>query len=90
MPYDYATEKPFIFTDEGQRMFLRIRDKFQQLFEFSGAARLDKAIAGNSGSSWSMLACVDRLEELGEIQRVTSSDKFATQHQVYISARSND
>ncbi|HUX16769.1 MAG TPA: hypothetical protein VMW52_09880 [Phycisphaerae bacterium] len=71
MAYDYEREKPNLFTDEGQRMFLRIRDRAHELILAAGAARMQEIIRGNSGELWEMLACVDRLVELGELREIT-------------------
>lgn len=73
MSYRYETERPEVFTEEGQKMFLAIRDQVKELLAKAGAVRMDKAIAGQSGNSWTMLACVDRLVELKEICEITPS-----------------
>lgn len=74
MSYDYKTIKPTLFTDNGQRMFLKIRDRVHGLLKQAGAVRMTEAIAGNTGSVWDMLACVDRMVELGEIVEITPKD----------------
>ena len=84
--YKYSELKANILTDDGQRMFLAIRDKTQRLLKLSGAARCEEMMSGNSGSSWDMLACVDRMVELGEIREITSGN-VAGQHRVFVSAR---
>lgn len=66
--YDYQTEREKIFTDDGQRRFLRIRDKANELLELAGCFRMDRVLA--SGDTWENMACVDRLVELGEIVEV--------------------
>lgn len=85
--YVYSDLRPRIFTDEGQRMFLAIRDKTKGLLKLAGAARCQEMIAGNSGSTWDMLACVDRMVELGEIReiRITGGDTPA-QFRVFVNA----
>lgn len=82
--YCYETEKPEIFTEDGQKMFLGIRDNVNRLLKQAGAVRMQEAISGQTGSSWSMLACVDRLVELGEIKEITSPNT-AGQHRVFVS-----
>jgi hypothetical protein len=73
--YNYQTQKPHILTDEGQRMFLKIRDHVSALLSKSGAVTMGKAIDGTGGGdSWDMLACVDRLVELGEIREIPQGD----------------
>lgn len=81
MSYEYATERPFVFTEEGQVMFLAIRDKAQHLCELAGAVNVEKLMCV-SGCSWSMLACVDRLIELGEFKYVNDGENVATQWKV--------
>lgn len=83
--YTYENEKSKIFTEIGQEMFLKIRDKVQSLLKQSGAFMLENAISGITGDSWSMLACVDRLVELKEIKEITDKTKVAGQHRVFVS-----
>ena len=69
MAYEYEKERPQLFTDEGQRLFLKIRDWVKSSLEKPGAVQVDKVVANaGGGDSWSMLACLDRLVELGEIE----------------------
>lgn len=83
--YNYQEEKPNLFTEEGQTMFLSIRDRVKELLAAAGAARAQEAMrAAAGGSSWTMLACLDRLVELREIREVTGPD-VAGQHRVFVS-----
>ena len=85
--YDYRTERPKLFTEEGQILFLKIRDRVKYLLKTAGAVRMQEVIAGIcSGDSWQMLACVDRLVELGELREVTH-DVCAGQHRVFVEGR---
>lgn len=68
--YRYADLRETIFTDAGQRMFLQIRDRVHKLLKQSGCVRMQEAIAGSTGDSWLMLACVDRMVELDEIREI--------------------
>lgn len=87
MPYNYEEQKSAIFTEDGQRMFLKIRDHAQDLLKKAGAARMQELMSGaGSGDSWDMLACVDRLVELGELREVPQG-RVAGQHRVFVSAR---
>jgi hypothetical protein len=85
--YSYEIEKPNVFTERGQRLFLGIRDQVHRLLDLSGAVRMQEAMALPPGigaaSSWEMLACVDRLVELGEIREVTSGN-VAGQDRVFV------
>ena len=68
--YDYSEERENIFTDEGQQVFLAIRDKANELIEVAGCFMMGKVLVAG-GSSWLMMACVDRMVELGEIREIT-------------------
>jgi hypothetical protein len=67
MSYSYLTEKPALFTEEGSVMFTRIRDKALSLLSTAGAFQMGKVMVGG-GDLWTMLACVDRMVELGELR----------------------
>lgn len=86
MAYDYATERPRIFTEDGQSMFLKIRDATKYLLESAGAARFQEITRKVTGDSWMMIACVDRLVELGEIREITAPSSVAGQNRVFVSA----
>ena len=73
MPYDYATERPFVFSEEGQKTFLAIRDRATYLLAQAGAVRCHELLATSAGDSWHILACVDRLIELGELRELPQS-----------------
>lgn len=79
--YNYKEQRQFIFTEEGQEMFLKIRDKVHNTIRTAGAIRMDSAIDGCTGSTWEMLACVDRLVELKEIVEVTKD--VSGQHRIF-------
>lgn len=83
--YNYLTEKQEIFTEDGQKMFLSIRDRVKKLLKEAGAFRLHEAICRETGSTWTMLACIDRLVELEEIREVTDKDKVLGQYRVFVS-----
>lgn len=85
--YDYRREVPELFTDQGQRLFLGIRDRVRGLLKETGAIRMGEASRLPPGiaasSNWTMMACVDRMVELGELLEVTPSD-CAGQHRVFV------
>lgn len=80
--YEYEKEKPTLFTDEGQRTFLKIRDHVQKTLKAAGAIRMEEAMDAASGSNWTRLACVDRLVELGEIREIPQHS-VAGQHRIF-------
>ena len=81
--YRYTKERERLFTEEGQQGFLAIRDRVQHLLRDAGACTMGKAIEGSVGDTWFMLACVERLVELGEIVEVTQGQALWIQDRVY-------
>jgi hypothetical protein len=81
--YNYQAEREKLFTEDGQRMFLKFRDTTNRLLQEAGAARMDKMIAGLTGDIWLMLACADWMVELGEIVEI-SPPNSAGQHRVFL------
>ena len=81
--YSYANQRAEVFSESGQVIFLKVRDNARRLFKLAGAVRMTELVADCSGSNWTILACVDRMEELGEIRRADDG-KCATQNQVYV------
>lgn len=85
--YRYEQEKPKLFTDEGQRVFLRCRDRVQSLLRQAGAVRqleVDRNLGG--WDSWAGLTCLDRMVELGELREITKPD-VPGQHRVFVAGR---
>jgi hypothetical protein len=77
MSYDYKQQRQRIFTEEGHR------DKTH--LKVAGAARMQEIMNGSGGGdTWDMLACVDRLVELGEIREVTMNGDVAGQDRVFV------
>lgn len=85
--YDYQTERPKLFTEDGQVMFLGIRDRSKSLIAKAGAARVNEIMRGATGDSWVMLACVDRLVELGELREIKQEGYVAGQDRIFVSAK---
>ena len=83
--YNYEEQKSEIMTDEGQRTFLKIRDKANKLLEEAGAFTMMAPSRRVTGDSWFHMACIDRMVELGEIAEVTASG-VAGQHRVFVAA----
>lgn len=80
--YRYEEHREQLFTDEGQRMFLKIRDIANALLDRAGAFRLQEAIRNVTGDGWLMLACVDRMVELGEIREI--SDNTVAGYRIFV------
>lgn len=83
MPYSYQEEREKLFTDEGQKLLLEIRDRTFRLIDMAGAVSVDKAIAGSSGEAWKMLACLDRLVEIGDIYEVERKHPVRGQYRIF-------
>ena len=69
--YDYNHFKEFIFSDDGQREIIRVRDACIKLLNKSGVSYLQ--VLGSfceSGDSWKQRAIIDRLVELGTLQEI--------------------
>ena len=81
--YVYENLRPKIFTEEGQVMFLGIRDNVKKLLKQAGAVRMQEAMNSQTGDTWLKLACVDRLVELGEIREVVQPEAFE-QHRIFV------
>ena len=84
--YKYDEQGHHVFAPENQKMFLSIRDRAHKLIHQAGVARMDKIIAGEVGVSWVMMACVDRLVELGEIHEIDVSG-IAGQYRMFTDLR---
>jgi len=81
--YNYEELKHEIFTDEGQKVFLKVRDFIHNLLETAGAFTMGKALKATTGDSWLLMACVDRLVELNEIKEITD-DNVLGQNRVFV------
>jgi len=72
--YNYSQLKSALFTEEKQKLFLAIRDQVHYMLSISGAITMESAsnLPENIGSAsnWEMMACVDRLVELGELKEI--------------------
>jgi hypothetical protein len=84
MSYNYQTMRPQVFTEAGQLMFLKIRDNAQEKIKNSGCVMSHNLMSGCTGDTWMMLACIDRLVEIGELVEVRHSWSAAGQHRIFI------
>ena len=74
MGYDYESVKNKIFTDQGQKNFLKIRDHVNKILDIAGAISMAKAVTPLCGNSWEITANIDRMVELKEIKEITNSN----------------
>ena len=83
--YNYSKLKEELFTDLGQRTFLKVRDRVFRLLEKSGAITMHMAIINvGFGNQWFQMACVDRMVELKEIIEIEQAGKVASQNRIFI------
>ena len=86
MSYDYQTERPALFTEEGVRILIAMRDTCRQMLKQSGAfaasKAMSKAMESITGSSWVMLAALEYMVERGELKKITQPEAWA-QHEIY-------
>lgn len=83
MSYSYASERPWLFTEEGQVALLKTRDNAQRLLRLAGAFEQMRAWEGvQAPDTFKNLACVDRLVELDELRCLNKG--AAGQDEVYV------
>lgn len=82
--YEYRDLRSKLFTEEGTVMFMAIRDHVQKLLRDAGACTMGAAMRGTCGDTWTMMACVDRLVELGELREVDPNARVAGQDRVFV------
>ena len=84
MSYSYEKERARLFTEEGIRILLHIRDETKRLIALAGAFTAEKAMCKVTGDSWIMLASLDYLVENNELKRLTAKNEVWGQHQVFV------
>ena len=82
MSYDYAIERPKLFTPEGVQMICKVRDTAKRLHRMAGAFSCTAVLQGLSGDSWTMLAVLDYLIENAELRLIAGEPRMA-QHWLY-------
>jgi len=86
--YHYQDLKSAVFEPDNQALFLGIRDNAQKLIKLSGAATMGKLMILPPGvgaaDTWTMMACVDRLVELGELIEIPNPRSRAGQDRLFI------
>jgi len=80
--YNYQTERPKLFTENGVEMVLGIKKNIQNMVAVSGAVDFYHATKGVVSASWTQFAALDYLVEKGEIREVTNAEAMG-QHKVF-------
>lgn len=86
--YKYEDLKPQLFTENGVALYIQIRDRAKRLLAEAGAFSMGAVIRDSTGDTWRMLACVDRMVELGELREVTIGLAVAGQDRVFVGPKS--
>jgi len=81
--YDYEKERKRIFTDEGQRVFMGVHKTANKLLDEAGAFMMFSALKGIGGDTWTLMAYIDRMVELGEIKEITDGNTLG-QYRVFV------
>lgn len=84
--YNYKDGKSQLFTEDGQVVFLQVRDTVQRLLKESGAIRMLEVMRCVSGAGdWMKMCCVDRLVEIKELRELSyGKQEVADQHRVFV------
>jgi hypothetical protein len=84
MPYSYAEMKDSLFTPDGTRCLLAVRDSAFRMLKASGAFVCWAVLRDTAGDDWVRLACLDYLTELGEIREVPLTPPPAGQDRLFL------
>lgn len=86
--YSYENERPYVFTDEGQRQLIQMRDWVLLKLSTAGAFTAGKALGVvSTPDTYKAWALLDRLVELGVVVEVPGQTGLS-QYLVYTSRRS--
>jgi hypothetical protein len=77
--YNYNEQKEKLLTTSGFNAFIQVKANAEKLLKEAGAFKLHNVIQGVSGagSSWTLLACVDKLVENKEIKEIPQIDRIS-------------
>jgi len=81
MIYDYQTQKKELFTPQGVKVLMEVRDKAKELLRVAGAFQSSKAFT--AGDTWDSMAALDWMVEQGELLEITD-DNVVGQHRVFV------
>ena len=85
--YSYATERPWLFTEDGQVCLLKARDQAFKLLDEAGAFMAFSALKKvDYGDTFKAMAILDRLVELRDVREVTGPEAWG-QERVFVKAR---
>jgi hypothetical protein len=83
--YNYNDFKPKVFEEKNQEKFLNVRDKVHKTIKIAGCITMGEATSNvGGGDSWTLMAMVDRLVELGEIYEVKQAEEPLGQYRIFM------
>lgn len=88
MSYNYAAERTVVFTEEGVKNVIVVRDFIRRSIDTCGAVTAGKAMnqVDGLGDSFAMMAIVDYLIERGEFRVHGPDNEIAWQLRVLVKA----
>lgn len=86
MVYDYKTQRPFVFAEDGQLMLLQVMAHARKCLAMSGAVTGASLLGAMSTTfdTWNGMAVVDRLVELGYLRVFPHAGSVAWQNMVFV------
>ncbi len=85
MSYNYEEERPKLFTEEMQAPMMHLRDHAFRLLKEAGAVSMGRLLDhAGTGDSWTQMAMVDRLVEMGDLLEVRGGTHCAGQYRLFV------
>lgn len=81
--YKYEDLKDKVSSLEGLTLFFQVKEIVDNFLKLTSAFQMRSVLAKISGDSWLIMACVDRLKELGHIKELTDGNVFG-QYRTFI------
>jgi hypothetical protein len=82
--YIYSELRDGLFTDEGQRDLVKVRDAAFAMLSVARVVRMDALMsAARTGDPQRQMALVDRLVEIGDLREVSLVGPVAGQHRIF-------
>lgn len=85
MSYSYEAQKSELFTAQGAKILMNVKNAVDGGIKAAGAIRAEEAIKGCTGDAWTMMAALDFLCEPEEIREITGPGVWG-QHRVFVRA----
>lgn len=85
--YVYEEQKARIFTEDGVKTLLSLRDRVHSFLGETGAFRVDEAL-GIEGDTYLLCAIIEFLAEIGEIKAAAEGPDLNFQDHVFVRGKS--